>query len=119
MKADVKRKWLKELRSGEWVQGKLLLMNDKDEACCLGVLCDIAMREGIIPCWSQKRYCQHFYVADGRIGDLPSKVRKWAGLKDGNPTIVHPLHGNNYSLARMNDNNVSFKKIADIIEEQL
>ncbi|HEY4832468.1 MAG TPA: hypothetical protein VIH61_07925, partial [Waddliaceae bacterium] len=52
MNKKIKKQWLKELRSGEWVQGRGKLMDNQDRACCLGVLCDIAVREGIIKPWS-------------------------------------------------------------------
>jgi hypothetical protein len=34
-----KDKWLAALRSGEFKQGKTVLVNENKEYCCLGVLC--------------------------------------------------------------------------------
>src|SRR5271157_2972237 len=82
MNQEIKKQWLKELRSGEWIQGRRKLMNDDDKACCLGVLCDIAMRQGVITFWTKKKnaYGGLSWKAGGEAGVLPCKVVEWAGL---------------------------------------
>lgn len=40
MDKELKEKWIKALRSGEYKQGKDCLRSN-DNYCCLGVLCDI------------------------------------------------------------------------------
>lgn len=40
LKADVKRKWVKALRSGKYKQGNYTLHNTQEEYCCLGVFCE-------------------------------------------------------------------------------
>ena len=114
MKEKIKQQWLKELRSGEWKHGHGRLMNDKDEACCLGVLCDIAVREGIIKPW--ERTNDGWQVAYHTLL-LPRAVIQWAGgLASDNPIIAET----SCSLAYCNDNlGLSFKKIADLIERNL
>lgn len=44
MNKELKRKWLKALRSGKYVQGQRQLRIDDDRPtfCCLGVLCEVA-----------------------------------------------------------------------------
>ena len=48
MNKEVKKKWVDALRSGEYAQGRSSL-RDHDEYCCLGVLCELAVKEGVIP----------------------------------------------------------------------
>ena len=40
MNKDIKQKWVKALRSGEYKQGSRFL-HYEDKFCCLGVLCDL------------------------------------------------------------------------------
>ncbi len=42
MDPELKEKWLKALRSGEYKQGNGRLRNESDCYCCLGVLCDVS-----------------------------------------------------------------------------
>ena len=46
MKRDVAKKWVAKLRSGEYEQGKGYL-NDDGKMCCLGVLCEVAIEDGL------------------------------------------------------------------------
>lgn len=41
MNKDIKRAWVKALRSGKYKQGRKQLRNGNDEMCCLGVLCNL------------------------------------------------------------------------------
>lgn len=52
MRPEVARMWVDALRSGDYKQGKHRLTTVTDdgvEHCCLGVLCEIAVQEGVIP----------------------------------------------------------------------
>lgn len=40
MDPEIKAKWIKKLRSGQYEQGRGRLVND-DKHCCLGVLCNV------------------------------------------------------------------------------
>jgi hypothetical protein len=126
MNKDVKKKWLAALRSGKFKQGKGMLRTENNEFCCLGVLCEIARVEGVIPNpvhavpnWDNTGKKAWFYgkgsIADGRRnGTLPDEVRAWAGLEAGNPWI-----GEN-TAAHWNDGaKKSFVEIADLVEEHL
>lgn len=89
MNADVKRIWVKVLRSGNYKQGSHYLRRN-DKYCCLGVLCDIrggtwthetgtdVMRHGtqgsIMP---GEEYL-------GQIGLSMAQARTLAGMNDGN-----------------------------------
>lgn len=51
----IRKRWVANLRSGEYKQGKGFLArkaarsNAHDRFCCLGVLCDMAVRARVIP----------------------------------------------------------------------
>ncbi len=52
MNPEVKARWVAALRGGEYTQdkytqGKSSLRNKYDELCCLGVLCDLAGKDGL------------------------------------------------------------------------
>ena len=130
MDARIKALWLDALRSDEFEQGTGALCrpavteDGKKSACCLGVLNELAAREGVIgvrlgddsdPDGALFRY--------GKLGDryfLPVEVQKWAHLGSQNPLI------GGLSLATRNDGDPdrcvpahSFREIADLIEEHL
>jgi len=106
MNKRVKRLWLKELRSGEYEQGKGTLRQKgqkNDYAyCCLGVLEKIRCDE---------KRLQRFPKRD----TLTEATRKWAGLDENNPDLPN----DHRSLAELNDNGMSFKAIAARIEKYL
>lgn len=132
MNVDVKVAWLAALRSGEYAQGegKLTWVRaGRREYCCLGVLCALAVRCGVVD-----------EVTDGvlvRYADetnyTPTPVRSWAELDHYDPMI--PLHalddvtrsrlspdqrtGDGVRLSWLNDARVPFDVIADLIEEYL
>jgi hypothetical protein len=127
----VKSKWVAALRSGKYTQGRYSLATvgaDGEIAyCCLGVLCDLAVKDGVI---SEKsvtasgRYLQ--YLGESNV--LPEYVRTWAGLDNLNPAVACiPSAGRetrHLYLAELNDGTASidprsFAEIADLIEEQL
>jgi hypothetical protein len=138
MNQEVKAKWVAALRSGEFEQNKGALTNaDRTKHCCLGVLCELAIGEGIIPGPVNKDKGQGslFYYGqnyDGKGGDafvLPSAVQVWAET-DVNPKVPKPLgadlHTDMCGLANYNDgyeiSNIrphTFNEIADVIEENL
>ena len=74
------------LRSGEFEQGySYLKMGNR--YCCLGVACEIAIRNGVE---------LHTATLDGvtafnsRKVDLPAKVSAWFNLEDSDPTLKVP-----------------------------
>ena len=130
MNKEIKQKWIKALRSGRYTQGKLSLREKnyyakpgkpgKPSFCCLGVLCEVAIKEGVIK--DPKKYdiydMTYLYPGINRDQLLPSKVADWAGLNSVNPTVESPL-GTITSLAELNDGGYNFNEIAGIIEAQL
>lgn len=109
MKADIKRQWVKALRSGAYLQGKGKLRTGRKSFCCLGVLCDLhskKTKESWINGSGMRAYL-------GCTGTLPLLVQRWAGLRRDNPNI------NRRSLASLNDTGKSFKTIASLIQKHL
>jgi hypothetical protein len=100
MEAQIKRKWVKALRSGRYKQTQGALMSG-DANCCLGVLCRVVRAK----------------VSDGLFrweGDedwalLPEKLRKEVGL----------TRRDQHKLSVMNDNGKSFIEIANYIQRCL
>lgn len=122
MKQTIKEKWIAALRSGEYKQGQNQLKKG-DFFCCLGVLTDLYAKEkGLtwIPNW--RKDSKEVY-GDAAVPSF--HVVAWAGLKEGNPTVVVPesIRGKTgfhcESLAQMNDRGCTFEQIADTIEQQL
>lgn len=121
MNPEVKAKWIEALRSGRYKQGKNMLRSG-DKLCCLGVLCEIAVQDGVIAPPSlydptEGRYAYGPYAATEA---LPESVWRWAGLQEGVPSWPYDRHREDYGRVGMpsddNDNGMSFTDIADKIE---
>ena len=115
MKPEIKRKWLKALRSGEYKQARNKL-NNGIGMCCLGVLCDLHAKETR---GEWVRDGRRLYSYLGNQDELPSQVMDWAGLSSPNP------NAGEHSLAVYNDGESGgvkrhdFKQIAELIKEHL
>ena len=137
MNQEIKERWVADLRSGQYKQGKGVLRtpdialgerkDGKPRFCCLGVLCEQAAAAGIIR-WTGTGYQD----AEGtRNQVLPEAVIRWAGLggniSPDNPAVTD--RGTTNTLGGINDGSVyhtmpgtgprKFSTIARIIEEQL
>ena len=55
MKPEIQAEWVAALRSGEYKQGTGVLRSEANEFCCLGVLCDLAVKAGVAVEVQQKR----------------------------------------------------------------
>ena len=115
---DVAKRWVKALRSGDYEQGAESLANVEENGityCCLGVLCELAVKEGIIRSKKNKSSIRYGGPTDGKTDLLPDKVVRWAGLKNNDGDRHKP---DTHTLAELNDDYAwSFKKIAKYIEE--
>ena len=49
MNSEVKGQWTTALRSGEYEQGNGVLRTIDNTYCCLGVLCELAVKANVIP----------------------------------------------------------------------
>jgi hypothetical protein len=134
VKPEIKARWLAALRSGEYVQGHEALRafscppfggaEDVTEVyCCLGVLCDLAARDGVVE-WDgidvhytdPQRGREHW---ENNV--LPLPVMVWAGLAEDNPRVACEVGGyTSANLATLNDSHgLDFSELADCIEESL
>ena len=126
-----KADWVAALRSGEYLQGTEVLhrrVDRVDRYCCLGVLCDVAIKSGLQISTSARPSCScgtcqgsKIHMYGGHDDFLPPKVVEWAGLTNGNPTTRVEIDGlpGPATLSHLNDNGKTFSEIADIIERDL
>lgn len=125
MNKEIKKRWLKALRSGEYKQGKKALKTKKG-FCCLGVLCDIysKTKEGRKnkAAWKDEGEGEFVFTATETedMYTLPLIVQRWAGLDEYNPaiTIREDEHGKELSVWN-DDHRIGFKGIANKIEKYL
>lgn len=135
MNPKVKQKWMKALRSGKYSQAKNVLKSTKGGFCCLGVLCDLAAKEGV-GSWEETTNCgqpQNNFVCNKMTGDtssstLPLAVRVWAGMRTSSGSFPLDLQVNTHnevgdirracSLVDLNDarRKLNFDEIADVIQ---
>lgn len=131
MDPTIKAQWVAALRSGEYRQGRHVLHNvDENTYCCLGVLCDLAVKAGVMSPgrreWNSSvgGDMEVYGVAGDRAAQgavtLPVEVITWAGLEDSNPAVyVEDEDGDEY-LAELNDGyEYSFEQLAALVEDQL
>ena len=118
MNPEIKAQWVAALRSGEFAQGFSALHSQEPVGyCCLGVLCVLAQRAGIVEAFPESNGLVWYGGDAGNPAEnayLPEEVIAWAGLASRNPRVA-----NEESLAKMNDDVASFSVIADHIEEYL
>ena len=125
MNQEVKEKWVAALRSGEYKQTKQTL-HDKNGFCCLGVLCDLYLKENDLD-WQEHNYDPKVLVCFDREDTLPDEVADWADIPT-NPYVNVPGYLECVALAALNDGSDyetpitrdikprDFNQIADLIE---
>ena len=123
MKQEIKERWVEALRSGKYEQGTGTLTTGSGRYCCLGVLCDLAVADGVIepPTLSAGDDVMAYGTkAEPEYMHLPGAVQLWAGLGQGSPEVlVDPDEDSWQELVELNDDTgLSFHEIADIIEAQ-
>lgn len=119
MNVDVRDRWVAALLSGDYAQGigKLTHLDPDGPAtyCCLGVLCDLAVRAGVTT--SRDVGYWRSYGDDEQLNYLPPDVRAWAGLSSGDPLVW--FNAIELRLSSLNDGRVPFRTIAALIGAQL
>jgi hypothetical protein len=127
---DIKPRWIQKLRSGEYPQTSNALNRAEPDRftgneapvgyCCLGVLCDIAVEDGM-GFWADTTDGVRAFYFNGsgtpHRAFLSDDIAEWAGIKlgpdeDTDYDVVMDLMG-------MNDKGRSFDEIADHIEAVL
>lgn len=103
------KKLVAALRSGEFKQGRDCLRK-KETFCCLGVACELAAREGIIPPAHSSGFGIFRYGYECNY--LPEAVQKWIGFTERTGMFLGD------GLALMNDRGDTFDAIADKIESE-
>lgn len=139
MKQEIAQLWTDALRSGDYEQatGRLVEVDPANGKaigyCCLGVLCELAIKAGVSVEKSEPRLCSEesgdeFYGGisyDGNDATLPGSVMRWADItyNDGSAAKKWGEDGDYAyadfpdSLAGLNDNGMSFREIANLIEK--
>lgn len=129
MDTTIKQGWVKNLRSGLYDQGESYLRTPDGDFCCLGVLCDMAEKAGVVQ--KKEGEAGMIYYGDEASGEwrsdvLPQVVMDWAGLYSNNPLVVCECRmedcgcsENHRELAQLNDDGTTFSEIADLIDASL
>ena len=121
---ELKKEWIAALRSGKYAQRTEFLhtkIDGVDKFCCLGVLCDLAVKHGILPAPNlETEIITYGDLSDyGRSSSavLPLKLQEFMGV-DSNQFEVG-RHSKS-TLTALNDctkTPYTFEKLADIIEK--
>lgn len=111
MNKEIKKLWIKELRSGNYKQGTKRLRNN-NTFCCLGVLCNLHAK--MHPEVAAKQTDPTMYI--GEVAFLPLQVQRWADIHRSGEYVSSM--GVARSLVCENDLNYkTFKEIAKIIDK--
>lgn len=117
MKQEIAQQWAAALPNYKQCAGTL--HNVADNFCCLGVLCDLAVKAKVIPepKYFRERGVYHYANHDCT---LPQEVRCWAGMhsSDGNLRVAvqtATMRQEGKSLMRCNDLGATFEEIAGVI----
>lgn len=125
MKEEIRKRWVQALCSGKYKRGEGSLYNaDFGAHCALGVLCELAVEDGV----TERRDSEHggpsFYGKSGQGSDvtLPPEVVEWAGLESESPILSFRSEGFGdtefWSVSEMNDLGASYEYIAEKIESE-
>lgn len=127
MNPEIKAQWITDLRSGEFEQGTGQLhyesTDGKQRYCCLGVLCRLAQKAGIVTPQIEGDPGDGYMVRyDGATSMLPNSVVDWAGLEDhgsGDVLITMSQRLGKVLATTLNDSHAwkyTFAQIADALE---
>ena len=112
MNAEIATLWQEALLSGKYEQGRSAL-NSGGKLCCLGVLCEVAIQQGL-QLNKIKQRNSYGYGAERAYGFLPQEVMEWADIKTMRGAL-YPNSPSSASLALLNDNGNTFSEIAEVI----
>lgn len=138
MNPEIKERWVAALTSGDYSQTSRKL-GDENGYCCLGVLCEIAVQDGVVTKEVAKGFESETAVyfsaenpTDRESAVLPASVRNWAGLSHSNPSaymksedipvivrteMLYVDETVEMTLAPMNDGGVTFTEMAELINK--
>lgn len=120
MKEEIKDKWVNALRSGAYQQTEFSLKVN-DCFCVLGVLCDLAVKEGVAD-WREVGYDGMSYgrvYNKGKDSSSSSEVlvdiQQWSGLQSSRGFLMNDALAP--TLSDLNDEGTNFEVLADYIEK--
>ena len=114
MNPQIKTRWITALLSGKYKQGKEVLRRKNNTFCCLGVLCDLYIKENGGE-WKMRKNDEGSYSIMRNNTRLPRIIQRWAGI---NSTEGSYYSDDDETLANDNDSGgKGFKTIAKIIEK--
>lgn len=138
MNEQIKARWLEKLRSGDYKQtpGQLGFVDDigQESYCCLGVLCEIAVEDGIVTRQVDRGGSIYYSdtnpteASEAQMHVLTEGVVEWSGVDSSNPELdtigfnveVDDEERTYASLSELNDYaGYNFSAIADFIEAKL
>lgn len=111
MRADIAERWIAALESGNYAQGTGCLRTTGDSFCCLGVLTDLAIFDGVDLAWKTSEIV-NLYEVGGKSRILPVQVMDWAGMRS---VVGSYGNGESHALSVRNDEGATFNEIAAII----
>lgn len=108
--------WVEALESGRYKQGAGWLCHTPAGKrtklyCCLGVACELFAKDHKIALSTM--HDGNINAFDGATELIPTRVQKWLGLRNNSGSSE-----SYYTLAEMNDEGISFKKIAKFIRSK-
>ena len=121
MNTDFLLKWENELRSGKYEQGQGYLSKD-GKYCCLGVLCEMLVSEGLLEKFEEKDSIKYGRAKDDKM--LPAEALNLVGISgfgrfDSTKLSeeIRYLTKEHEYLDNLNDIvKLNFKQIADVID---
>jgi hypothetical protein len=123
MKPEIKKMWIDALRSDNYdqTQGHLCEMDINGVArwCCLGVLTDLAIKNGVDIDIERSAHFENILIFDQSSEILSPSVMEWAGMESSSGDYTYDYYEGDYltsTLVEDNDNGQSFRQIADTIE---
>jgi len=114
------------LRSGEFVQTQSQLGRvdpagvEPDKFCCLGVACEVAIRNGLDLDREVSSNDPTVLRYDGISDELPARVQEWYGIDGSNPVLVEENIVNDEvtCIEANDDEGLNFAEIADLMESR-
>jgi hypothetical protein len=126
MKREVRDLWVAALRDTDTYPQTKGALHNSDGYCCLGVLCEVAVKAGVQIDVGPIPGNPDLIHYDGEVEHLPAAVVDWAGLDTNNPVVLVDDEDGEETvqyereLVMLNDDWVwDFPSIANVIEAQL
>lgn len=116
MNPAIRDRWVAALRSGQYPQAFNNLRTD-DGFCCYGVLCELAVQDGVIPP-PEREPSTATYAYGNAASLLPPPVKAWAEIQFKQMGLAKANDGWT-SRDGANHPSVGFAQIADFIEHGL